>query len=110
MANQIHHIGLQVDEKDLQSFYIDILGCVIMREFILSKEEAFSIFNLPKAVKIVYTRCEGVEIELFVDSTPFPKTFNHICILSDEANEIASKANLAGFRVYTREKKDNTYT
>lgn len=108
MANRIHHIGLQIVEKDLQSFYIDILRCVIIREFILSKEEAFSIFNISKAVKIIYTKCEGVEMEFFIDSTLSPKTFNHICIHSDIAAEMASKAISAGFRVYTREKKDST--
>lgn len=110
MANRIHHIGLQIAEKDLQLFYIDILRCVIIREFNLSKEEAFSIFNLSKAVRIIYTRCEGIEMEFFVDSSAVTQTFNHICIHSDIADEIASKANSAGFRVYTRKKNDNTKT
>lgn len=110
MANFIHHIGLQIIEKDIQSFYIEVFGCAILRTFTLSGEEAFSIFNLKKEVKIVYTQCENIELELFVDDNLKNPTFNHVCIHSDRVTEIINNAEKKGYSVHIREKQDKTKT
>lgn len=110
MANLLHHIGLQVIEKDIEVFYINVLDCVIKWDFKLLKEEALQIFKIDKDVDIFYTQCENLELELFVDNKPKEANFNHVCILTDKDVEIVKRAKLGGFRVFTREKKDNTKT
>jgi hypothetical protein len=106
----IHHIGLQIVENDLQPFYKKVLSCIILREFILPKEEAFLIFNISNEVKIIYTQCENVELELFIDDKPKEASFNHVCIHTNRADEITNKAQTENFRVFIREKKDGTKT
>lgn len=110
MANLIHHIGLQVIEKDVTSFYKNILGCIAIREFILSKEDAFSIFNIKKEVTIIYMQCENIELELFIDNIPKEATFSHVCIHTDNAIDIVNKAKNKNYHVFIREKKDKTKT
>jgi len=110
IKNMIHHIGLQIIENDLQTFYIKVLGCIPLRTFNLPKEEAFLIFNLLKDIEISYCKCNDVELELFVDNSIKPPTFNHVCIHTDNVMEIVNKANAVGFRVYIREKKDKPKT
>jgi hypothetical protein len=105
----VKHIGLQVVEKDVKNFYIDIIGCKILSTRFLSKEDAGLIFNIPNEVKILYTACAKVDMELFVTDSPKPATFSHLCIHANCASEIADKALQSGYRVYVR-KKENTET
>jgi len=110
MENFIHHIGLQVIEKDISAFYMNVLGCMAIREFILSKEEAFPIFNIRNDVKVVYTQCGNIELELFIDKNLKVATFNHVCIHADNVTEIVKNAQTAAFGVFVREKTDHTKT
>jgi hypothetical protein len=110
MANLIHHIGLQVIEKDILSFYMNVLGSSAIREFTLLKDDAFPIFSIPNEVKIVYTQCGNIELKLFIDKKPNVATFNHVCIHADNVAEIVKKAPKAGFGVFIREKADHTTT
>ena len=110
MTDFIHHIGLQVTEEDISSFYINVLGCNVLREFTLLKEDAYLIFGILKEVDIFYTQCGNIELELFVDKTPKAATFNHVCIHTDTVVEIVKKAQSAGFNVFTREKNDQSKT
>lgn len=110
MENKIHHIGLQITENDLKAFYINVLGCTILRTFEVSSRDALSIFGIPKTVKIVYTQMGNIEFELFLDDTTKTANFNHTCIHTNQADEIANKAKVGGYRVYVRQKSDNTQT
>lgn len=110
MTNFIHHIGLQVIEKDISSFYIHVLGCEVLREFTLSKDDAYPIFNIRKEVNVFYTRCGNIELELFVDKNPKVAAFSHVCIHADNFEEIVIKAQTSGFGVFIREKEDHTKT
>jgi hypothetical protein len=110
MDNKILHIGLQIIEEDIQNFYLEILNCSVERTFVLSKEDANSIFNIPKAAKVVYVKCGNIELELFVEHVVKKPIFNHICLVSSNLNEMVSKAKTLGFYTYVRIKKDNTKT
>lgn len=101
---------MQVIEEDISSFYINVLGCIVLREFTLSKVDAYLIFNIRKEVNIFYTRCGTIEMELFVDKNPKVAAFNHVCIHVDHVEEIVKKAQTAGFGVFIRDKEDRTKT
>lgn len=110
MLNSLNHIGLQINDKDLKSFYFNILECKVEKEFILNKEEALQIFGLSEEVKIVYTKTGNIELELFVFNKNIQKNFNHICFTSNNSSIIAKKAKKENYRVFIRTKTDKSKT
>jgi hypothetical protein len=97
MSNTLIHIALHVKERDINSFYLDVLHGRIERTFDLSKEFASGIFNINKDVKVVQVSCQGIDFELFIDDDPLPPTFAHVCFLSEQAKKIMERANQNGY-------------
>ena len=100
--NNIIHIALNVSERDVQSFYIDVLKGEITRTFELSQEDSSEIFNINKKVEVSQVSCEGIELELFIGDKSRLPTFAHVCFQSLQAEEIFEKANLNGYHTYVR--------
>lgn len=98
----LKHIGLQVAEKDVTSFYIDLLDFKILRSFSLSEDDAYNIFKIRKSVKVLYGTCGETDLELFVLDKSSTQTFSHLCIGIEQANTIVEKANKKGYRTYIR--------
>jgi hypothetical protein len=96
------HIGLQVIEKDVDSFYVDILGFEFTREFLLSHEESKKIFGKSKKVRILFGSCKELGMELFVSDLHRNPSYNHICIQTENLQEISTAAKQKGYRVFTR--------
>lgn len=105
----IKHAGLQIVEKDVEDFYIDVMGCQIVSTSYLSKEDAGQIFDIHQEVKILFTICAEMDIELFIADTPRTLTFSHICIHVSSATELVDKARQKGYRVFAR-KRENSET
>ena len=102
MTNNLIHIALHVSEKDVHSFYIDVLNGEVTQTFELSSEDSSEIFNIDKKVKVSQISCEGIDFELFVDNDLNMPTFAHVCFQSLQAKEIFEKAKLKGYRTYVR--------
>lgn len=102
MTNTVTHIALQVSEKDVNSFYIDVLNGEVTQTFELSREDSSEIFKIDKKVKVSQLTCEGIDFELFVDGKPPLPTFAHVCFQSLQAKEIFERAKLNGFQTYVR--------
>lgn len=109
MINTLQHIGLQVSEKDINSFYLDVFHGKIERTFDLSKEVSAEIFNVDKNVKVVNVSIEGVDFDLFINSDPQFPTFAHVCFQSNRAKKIMERAIQKGYRTYSR-KNSSTET
>lgn len=108
--NQIMHIALQVKEKDIQSFYLDILNGEIIKEFYLNENDVFEIFSIKKNVKVILMNCEGILLELFVDEQESSPSFSHICLESDKAESIYETAVKKTYPGHIRKNdKGNTY-
>lgn len=106
MTNTLIHIALHVNEKDVNSFYLDVLHGKITRSFELSKDVSSDIFNINKNVKVVLVSCDGIDFELFIDDDlPLP-TFAHVCFYSEQAQKIMQRANQKGYRTHLH--KTNT--
>jgi len=99
----LKHIGLQVNENDVELFYKKILNFQINRTFDLSENIANEIFEQKEAVKVICGNCEGLEFELFVSKTITPPTFNHICIHTENASKIFEQAKQSGFTTCVRQ-------
>ncbi len=104
MEYKLKHIGIQVLENDISAFYLDILNFKIQQSCILTANEALDIFNINKNVKILFGFIDNIELELFISEFSNIQTFNHICLYSEKANQIAEKAKLKGYKVYIRKK------
>jgi len=104
MENEIKHIGLQIREKDIEEFYVNVLDYKLIRTFTLSADEANEIFGIHQAVKILFGESEGLELELFINESPGMPTFPHVCFHTGHASEITDKAKLNGFRTFIRGK------
>lgn len=100
MTNTLIHIALHVNEKDVNSFYLNVLHGKIERTFELSKEVSSEIFAINKNVKVVQVSIEGIDFELFIDDDPQLPTFAHVCLHSEWAKKIMERANLNGYRTY----------
>jgi hypothetical protein len=109
MSNTLIHIALHVNEKDVNSFYLDVLHGKVERTFELSKEVSSEIFNIDKNVKVVQVSCHGVDFELFINDDPLLPTFAHVCLLSRQAKKIMERANLKGYHTYVRNNSSGTY-
>lgn len=105
--NNILHIGLHITEKDIDSFYIDILNCKIERTFNLQPEDSFAIFGIKKEVNILYTSCSGIDLELFIGDKIDSRNFGHVCFQSTEAEKIFKMAKEKGFKTLVRKKNSS---
>ncbi|MBP7496275.1 MAG: hypothetical protein KA792_01240 [Bacteroidales bacterium] len=101
MNSLIKHIGINVVETDIEPFYIDILGGTKLHTFTLQPEIAFNIFNLKKEVEVVIVKYDSIEFELFIHPMPQSFSFSHICIRSNQAENIAKSATINGFSLFT---------
>lgn len=109
MTNALQHIGLQVSEKDVNSFYLDVLHGEITRAFELHKEIASEIFKIDKNVTMIQVSVEGIDLELFINDDPCLPTFAHVCFQSDRAKKIMERAIQKNYRTYSR-KNSSTET
>ena len=108
MKNLIHHIGLQVIEKDVETFYVDILNFKIIKTFLLSNENATNIFNINESPTIIYGTCGDFELELFISKLNLEKSFSHLCLQTENFEKIMVKAQQKGYKIYVY-KVNQTY-
>jgi len=104
--NNIKHIGLTVCEKDVKTFYEEILDFKIKKTFVLTQENAANIFNIPTAIKVIGGECPEMELELFIMDNPDNskiKTFNHVCFSTHRVAEITTKARHNGYKTLVLE-------
>jgi len=98
--NMIHHIGLQVIKEDVENFYIDLLNFKISKTFLLPRKKSIDIFNVNESPTIVYGTCGDFELELFISKSNVEKTFSHLCLQTENFEEIMEKAKQKGYKVY----------
>lgn len=98
--NNIKHIGLQVNENDVKSFYEEILHFGNVRSFVLTLENATNIFGIPNETKVLSGKCPEMELELFIHENVSVPTFSHVCFQTHRMTEIISKAKLNGYKTF----------
>ena len=105
----LKHIALDIDRKDLNDFYVEILEGEIIGHFDLAKEDAIRIFNIHMSVEVYYVKYEDFELELFVNPNSAKATFNHLCIETSDSPEIYKAAQEQSFWTFIR-KNNNRET
>lgn len=102
MGNTLRHIGLQVVEPDVQSFYMEVLQFSRVRSFDLSGDVAFDVFGIYKSVNVIFGECAEMTLELFVVDVPQQRSFGHCCFSSRRMAEIEKKAAENGYKTCCR--------
>jgi hypothetical protein len=102
----IKHIGLQVQERDIELFYKELLNGKITDSFVLEQDLAMAIFNIKQSVKVVHIKCEDVDFELFVNNNTNISTFQHVCLQLKNAEEVYKKAAAKGYWAYIHKRSD----
>ncbi len=105
----LKHIALQVDENDIQDFYIQILCGNITHQFNLNAKLAGQLFNISQEINVQYLILDQIQFELFVYSTEMANSFNHICLELENAKEIFEQAIVKNYWTFLR-KTNNTET
>lgn len=105
----IKHIALTVkDRKEIQNFYIDILGLRIEREYQLGEEYAKAIFGIKTGpVDVVLAGNDRIMLEFFIYADKVKSTFEHICIALENRDLIFSQSQSNGYGAIRIERDGN---
>lgn len=103
MVSNINHIGLQVIESDVNDFYRAIFNFKLVRTFILTKENAFSLFGMPMESTVLVGECPEMELELFIQERKMKGSFNHVCFNTYRIAELTEKAMQKGYKCMERQ-------
>jgi hypothetical protein len=101
----LQHIALEVREKDLQNFYIGILGGTIENRTILKEKDASDIFQINKEVMVCFLKIENITLELFIHDAVDQESLQHFCIAYNDALKIYQKAKERKYWTFLREKE-----
>lgn len=88
-----NHAALAIhDIKEVENFYIKILGFEIKKQKLITKKLANQIFNIPISMEIITVGKNDLNLELFVDKNSKNNNLNHICININDRHDIIKKA------------------
>ena len=100
------HIGLEIDESDLEDFYRDLLNLEIIGSGRIEKEMAEKLFGIPQSVDVRYAKGDGYELELFICQNRLSPNFRHLCIHTDRAGNIYDLSLKKGYHAVIHENRD----
>jgi hypothetical protein len=102
----LKHIGLEIDESDLEDFYRDLLNLEITGRGLITKEMAEQLFGIPQSVDVRYAKGEGYELELFICQNTLSPSFRHFCIHTDRAGTIYDLSLKKGYHAVIHKNRD----
>jgi hypothetical protein len=101
----LKHIELEIQEEDLQRFYINIFKSRITRQLNLSKVPAKQIFQIEKRINF-YTLGIGIlEFELFIHNSVYTNKLKHLRIEIEDGGRVFK--SVSEKRHWTHAKKRN---
>jgi hypothetical protein len=101
----LQHIALEIRVKDLQDFYIGILGGTIENRTILKEKDTSDIFQINKEVTVYFLKIENITLELFIHDAVDQESLQHFCIAHNDALKIYQKAKERKYWTFLREKE-----
>ncbi len=97
---KLHHIALNIQtKKELVDFYQNILGVYPQHQFNLYLDLATKIFNIEQQPEVFQYKNEHLFLELFFYEETTIQGFAHICLEVADRENIAKKAEIAGYPV-----------
>lgn len=101
----LQHIAIEIREKDLEDFYIEILEGTIENQTILKEKDASDIFQVNKEVSVYFLIIQNITLELFVHETVDQESLQHFCIVHNDAFKIYQKAKEKKYWTFLRQKE-----
>lgn len=89
---KLEHIALTIsDPAEIKNFYQDIFGMNEVRQFILKKNLAEKIFNIPRDTSVFYMQKDKLFLEIFISPGQNKQNFNHICLAVKDRELLVEK-------------------
>ena len=103
---KLEHIALSVsDYKEIEKFYMNILGMKQIKNFILRKELTSNIFEINEEITVYLLQKDKVTFEIFITTGYRKKAFDHICISIKNREKFITKVLLNGYKVIRIERE-----
>lgn len=102
----LQHIALEIKEKDLQDFYVGILGGKVESHSTLKEKDAINIFQVNEQVPVYSLQIQNVKFELFVHESIERDSLQHLCINLKNASEIFQKANQKNYTTFIKKSEN----
>jgi len=95
MENKLfNHAAVTIhDIKEVENFYINILGLEIKKQNFVSEDLANQIFNVSTSIKVVTVGQNEFNLELFIYNKCKNNNINHICLTVLDRNDLIKKAH-----------------
>lgn len=106
---KLEHVAITItDFNEIEQFYHEILGMNEIKSFVLDKVLARDIFDIEEETKVFLFQKNTLLLELFLMQERCAHGFNHLCISTNNREEIVKKATQHSYRCLRlkREKSD----
>jgi len=96
---KLEHIAITVtDKNEIEQFYHEILGMHEIRRFTLDNTLSTDIFGIEKETVVIQLKNETLLLEVFLSPEKRDPGFNHICISTNNREEIVKRAIQNSYR------------
>ena len=96
---KFEHVAITVSEKiEIEQFYQEILGMREIKSFTLDKKLSMDIFGIEKETAVFQLKKDKLLLEIFLTPKKYDPGFNHICISTDNREEIVKKATRHSYK------------
>jgi len=96
---KLEHIALTVaDYHEIEQFYHEILGLREIKRFTLNKTLSRDIFSIEKETAVFQLQKDKLLLEIFLTPEKRDPGFNHICISTNNREEIVKKATQHSYK------------
>ncbi|MCB2208685.1 MAG: VOC family protein [Bacteroidetes bacterium] len=103
---KLEHIALSVsDHKEIERFYINVLGMKQIKNFVLRKDLVANIFEINEEINVFLLQKDSVVFEIFVTTGYRKQAFDHVCISINNREKFITKAMLNGYNVIRIERE-----
>jgi len=103
---KLEHIALSIsDYKEIEKFYMNILGMKQIKNFILRKELTSNIFEINEEITVYLLQKDKVTFEIFITTKYRKQAFDHVCISIKNREEFINKVLQSGYKVIRIERE-----
>ena len=103
---KLAHIALSVsDYKEIEKFYINVLGMKQIKNFVLRKSLAANIFDINEEITVFLLQKDKVVFEIFITTGNRKQAFDHVCISIKNRENFINKVLLNGYKVIRIERE-----
>jgi len=106
----VTHIALQsVSEKDADIFFQKILGCKVIRQFVIPVDLSEKIFGIKKENTVKWYSNENMVFEIFITKKMPRVCYEHICISVANKEDFLNTCNQYGIKTVSVSGKNKNY-